>query len=150
MKTNSVQIHSCRSLQDFDMKRMFLESHGVTVLPDSESTVSAHPLYANAIGGIRIKVDRNDAERAQQLLREYENAASSETAQEYVCIKKTLLVALPIGFCAGTAVGFMHNSIAAALYVFILVSFFAFIPLTQVFRYKKHGSDDHLPSAREN
>lgn len=117
---------------------MFLESHGISVSPDSESTVSANPLYANAIGGIRIKVRHADAERAQELLKEYGESSISGKSKDYVCIKKTLLVSLSLGLLTGGTIGIQQNSIATGAHVFVLVSFFTFLPLTQVFRYKKN------------
>ena len=53
--------------------RSVLDAAGIEALIPDEHTVSVQPLYAQAIGGIRILVHQEDAERAAELLDSAEN-----------------------------------------------------------------------------
>lgn len=55
-----------------------LEANGIrTFLPD-RGMVETQPLYANAIGGIRIQVDKADVPRAREILAEIETDMDEE------------------------------------------------------------------------
>lgn len=55
-------------IHEADLIASKLEAHGIrAVLPD-ERTVLVNPLYANAIGGLRILVDDAQLERARRVL----------------------------------------------------------------------------------
>ena len=50
--------------------RSWLESEGVECYVKDELTVQVNPFYSNAIGGVKLQVREEDAERAIQLLKE--------------------------------------------------------------------------------
>ena len=55
-------------LTEADVLCSKLEGNGIKAFLPDQGTVSANPLYANAIGGIRVQVDENDLERAHEIL----------------------------------------------------------------------------------
>jgi len=55
-------------IAEADAIRMLLEASGIEVhLPDGGMTL-ANPLFANALGGIRIQVAESDLEQAREIL----------------------------------------------------------------------------------
>lgn len=48
--------------------RARLEWEGIECFAKDENIVSAHPFYSNAVGGIKLQVQRADLERARELL----------------------------------------------------------------------------------
>ena len=65
-----VTIRTCFSLPEAQVIQSFLEGSGIkSFLPD-EYTVQNNWMWTNAIGGVRIQVLEEDAERAMQMLRE--------------------------------------------------------------------------------
>jgi DNA-directed RNA polymerase subunit RPC12/RpoP len=70
--------------------RSLLESEGIECFIFDENTISVHPFYSNAIGGIRLQVRESDAQRAAEILKEggfineegKKNALEKETTEE--------------------------------------------------------------------
>lgn len=58
-----------------------LEHAGITGYLRDEYTVLVNPLLANAIGGVKLAVDVNDAEEAMRILDEFED----EELKEAIC-----------------------------------------------------------------
>jgi hypothetical protein len=63
-----VEIRSCTWLHEAEMIRSVLESVGIASMIPNEYTLAAQPLYAPAIGGVRVLVQRSDVERAKEVL----------------------------------------------------------------------------------
>lgn len=47
-----------------------LEQEGIAYFFENETTLSVAPMYSNALGGIRLKVHRNDFETVRKILEE--------------------------------------------------------------------------------
>lgn len=58
--------------QDAHLARVELESHGIDAFVRDEFIIVADPLYSNAIGGVRLDVPEEDAERAREILGAHE------------------------------------------------------------------------------
>ncbi len=65
-----------------------LESEGIRCFVKDEMTVQVNPFYSNAIGGIKLQVERPDAERAIRILKE--TGYLSKRAREPTRIWSTL------------------------------------------------------------
>lgn len=55
-------------IEDAYLVRSRLEGSGVTAFVRDEFTVAANPLYANAIGGVKVEVADEDYDRAREVL----------------------------------------------------------------------------------
>jgi len=53
---------------ELGIPRSLLESEGIECFVRDEYTVSVHPFYSNAIGGIKLQVKERDAQLAMELL----------------------------------------------------------------------------------
>ena len=72
------------------MIQMELESSGIDCELDDEFIVSVDPLLANAVGGIKITVAREDAKNASHVLKKYyENKALEIAEKAKICPKCT-------------------------------------------------------------
>ncbi len=63
-----VEVHNCAWLHEAQFVTSVLESAGIDALIPDEYTVGIQPFYATALGGIRIMVRTEDAERAREVL----------------------------------------------------------------------------------
>lgn len=59
-----------------DMLCAQLEASGIKTFVPDQGTVTANPMYANAIGGIRIQVDEPDMSRAREIVKDRLPAAA--------------------------------------------------------------------------
>ena len=64
-----VQAWNCQWLHEAEFIKSLLEAEGIDVMIPDEHLVGIQPLYANAIGGIRVLVHSSDAARAADVLR---------------------------------------------------------------------------------
>jgi hypothetical protein len=55
-----------------------LETEGIECFIKDGNIVSTNPLYSNAIGGVKIQVNQNDVERANEIVKEYYAKANNE------------------------------------------------------------------------
>ena len=68
------------------LARCNLVSQGIAAEIIDEHTVGVNPLYANAVGGVKIVVRPVDAQRAREiLLRQREKICDSETPEKMIC-----------------------------------------------------------------
>ncbi len=63
-----VTVANLINIIDVDLARAKLEADGIEVFTLDESTVSANWLFSNAIGGVKLQVREEDAERAREIL----------------------------------------------------------------------------------
>lgn len=63
--------------EDAYLFRSFLESEGISAYVFDEYTPQVHWLYTHVIGGIRVVVSEEDAEKAAELYRTYEEGIRS-------------------------------------------------------------------------
>ena len=59
-----------RNMPELDHARMLLESEGINVVVDDEHTIQMDWFLSNAVGGLKLKVIVEDAERARAILKE--------------------------------------------------------------------------------
>ena len=68
MNDEWIEVRNCNWLHEAQFVKSVLESEGIeTQLPD-EHTLGVQPMYAAAIGGVRVMVHESDAARATELL----------------------------------------------------------------------------------
>jgi L-2-hydroxyglutarate oxidase LhgO len=107
-----VTVRSCYSLPDAQVIQSHLEGSGIKAFLPDEYTVQNYWLWTNAIGGIRVQVLEEDAERAAEILKEESAADQNEAAKKcphcgstlresygfslYFNIAVTLLFSIPI------------------------------------------------------
>lgn len=65
-----VTIRTCYSLPEAQVVQSHLEGSGIEAFLPDEMTVQNNWLWANAIGGVRVQVMEEDAERAVEVLSE--------------------------------------------------------------------------------
>jgi len=65
---NLVTVVSFVYPHELGIPQSLLESEGIECFVRDEFTVNVHPFYSNAIGGIKLQVRENDAQRAMDIL----------------------------------------------------------------------------------
>ncbi|HET7618330.1 MAG TPA: DUF2007 domain-containing protein [Vicinamibacterales bacterium] len=63
-----VEVRSCAWPHEAAFVKSLLESEDIEVLIPNEYTLSIQPLYAPALGGVRVLVRRRDLARARDVL----------------------------------------------------------------------------------
>ncbi len=58
-----------------------LEAEGITCCLENENIVTANPLYSNAVGGVQIRVKKEDEERALAIIAETTKAGNEFSAE---------------------------------------------------------------------
>ncbi len=67
-----VEVATFDWINEAELVRIFLEDNDIEVEIVDSQIAAAYPLLANAVGGIKLKVKKEDAERATDLLINYE------------------------------------------------------------------------------
>ena len=75
MAEGFVRIRSFWSVEQANLAKLYLESHGINVELEGTSMLSMDWLSANAIGGVRLLVNSPDADEAIRLLDESADAS---------------------------------------------------------------------------
>ena len=68
MDSEWVEVRSCSWLHEAQVLTSVLESAGIESLIPDQYTVGVQPLYALALGGVRVLVRAEDLDRARELL----------------------------------------------------------------------------------
>jgi hypothetical protein len=68
MDTEWVEVRNCMWLHEAAFFKSVLDAAGIEALIPDEHTLSVQPLYANALGGVKVLVRSSDLERAGELL----------------------------------------------------------------------------------
>ena len=68
MDTDWVEIRSCTWMHEAEFFRSVLAAAGIESMIPNEYTLGVQPLYANMLGGLRVLVRRQDADRAREVL----------------------------------------------------------------------------------
>lgn len=68
---NLITIQRLNTSIDAHLLQNYLESEGIESFILDEHTVDVNPLFSNAIGGVRLQVREGDAERAVELIEDY-------------------------------------------------------------------------------
>ncbi|MGS2738875.1 putative signal transducing protein [Sinomicrobium sp. M5D2P17] len=61
---------------EYTVLRHILEDEGIPYVFENETIVNVTPFYSNALGGIRLKVHREDAEAAIAIIKNMDNNGS--------------------------------------------------------------------------
>jgi Putative prokaryotic signal transducing protein len=65
-----VTIQTCSTLPEAQVVQSHLRGSGINAFLPDEMTVQNNWMWTNAIGGVRVQVPEEDAERAMDILRE--------------------------------------------------------------------------------
>ena len=68
MEEGWVEVRSCAWLHEAQFLKSVLAGAGIEAIIPNEHTLGVQPLYAVALGGIRVLVRPEDAERARDVL----------------------------------------------------------------------------------
>lgn len=87
-----VTIAQFRDLPEAGLAKSRIESAGITCFLENEFTIGANWLYSNALGGVKLKVLEEDAEKAKEVIGEGDSGAcphetNQESLSESVCPK---------------------------------------------------------------
>jgi len=80
-----ITIRICSSLPDAQVIQSYLGGSGIKAFFPDEFTIQNYWLWSNAIGGVRVQVPEEDADRAAEILCENPDHAKIET--EKTCPK---------------------------------------------------------------
>ncbi len=131
-----VTVARCYSLMEYDRMKVFLESHGITVFPDSEATASIVPWYTSAMGGIRVKVAAAQAENAAEMISALRAAQKPEKPPPEEARRgwTALFGALGVGLLAGLYGGLRDNSLMSGLQMALWLGIASFVIISIVLK----------------
>ena len=132
-----VTIRRFSSSFEYHQAKGFLESEGIYVFPDSDNTVTAVPWYANAIGGICLKVKKGEAEKALSILGPEPQPEINEEAdkRKYKALKQGAVLAFFFALVLVCISLFKEFSIRSAVelgLVSLLTMFFLLVSVLQL------------------
>ncbi len=84
MKPALETIYTGTYLQDIMVLRARLESENIECYVQDELTLQTNPFYSNAIGGIRLQVEKKDVARANEILKDGGYIPESENSSKEV------------------------------------------------------------------
>ncbi|WP_046743444.1 putative signal transducing protein [Kordia zhangzhouensis] len=61
---------------EYAILRIILDQNGINYIFENEMMLSVFPFYSNALGGISLKVHKNDVARTQQILEDFDTKQS--------------------------------------------------------------------------
>lgn len=112
--TNFFEIATFTLPHELAVARTLLESYDIECLVQDELTIQVHNFYSNAIGGIALKVDKNDIAEAEKLLQEH-------GFEEYISLKAKRSIASEIEFSESQRFTFLKIAINVGVAVAILL-----------------------------
>jgi hypothetical protein len=68
MNTQWVEVRSCMWLHEAELFKSVLEAAGIEAMIPNEYSAGVQPFYATAIGGLKVLVQSEDADRAREVL----------------------------------------------------------------------------------
>ncbi|WP_298417875.1 DUF2007 domain-containing protein [uncultured Kordia sp.] len=74
--TNFVTVATFTYPFEYAILRIVLDQKGIKYVFENEIMLSVFPFYSNAIGGISLKVHKNDIHIAEQILEDFSNKQS--------------------------------------------------------------------------
>jgi hypothetical protein len=92
-----VTIRTCYSLPEAQLIQSHLEGSGIKAFLPDELTVQNDWLWTNAIGGVRVQVLEEDAERAAEVLNEASGGNQKEAAKSCPHCGATLMESYGFG-----------------------------------------------------
>lgn len=61
---------------EYAVLRLLFEQENINYFFQNETMVGVFPFYSNALGGIHLKVHKNDLEKAKEILKNLDNTSS--------------------------------------------------------------------------
>jgi len=77
----SATVATFYSLWEAQLAKAFLENHQIVCFLQDEHIVGVNPFYANAVGGIKLNVHPDHAEKALLLLTEFDSGMHEQTTE---------------------------------------------------------------------
>jgi hypothetical protein len=95
---NFVTVATSNNPYDLYPLKVSLENNGIQCFIKDEHTIQANPLLANAIGGVKLQVLEEDAEKAVELLKEvgYENKVEYNEPPRFIGRFEEITAVIPI------------------------------------------------------
>ncbi len=69
---------------DANLMKATLEMQGITCFLFDENLVTINPLYSQMVGGIKLKIDESDKERALEILKEIDEEAYTDDNENII------------------------------------------------------------------
>lgn len=82
MPSELVTIASFRDIPSAGLAQSILESEGINCFLDNQFTVGVNWLYSTAVGGVKLKVNKSNAEKANELLKNLNEPAEFSVQSE--------------------------------------------------------------------
>ena len=82
MNDNIICYTTYNDLTNAYLAKNILEENGISSFIENEHITTANPFLTNAVGGIRLMINENNAEHVGQLLNETISEETNETSQE--------------------------------------------------------------------
>lgn len=128
-------IATCTSLFEFDRRRALLESKGIEVRSDTESTVAANPLYGPAVGELRIFVSHRDAERARIILHSLQPQPEADhDLRSRRTARKACWASVAIAVSAGVVSAWVHGAALMGVRVAVVLFVASYLVLFKALR----------------
>ena len=74
--TNFVTVATFTYAFEYAILRIVLDQKGIQYVFENETMLSVFPFYSNALGGISLKVHKNDVSLIQQILEDFNSKQS--------------------------------------------------------------------------
>ena len=104
---------------DAHILKIKLESEGITCFLFDENIVSVNPLYANLVGGIKLKINEEDLPHAKNIVLELEETPYTTDDDEVISCPKCESIRIESGHKSMKSVG----AVISAIISFLLVIF---------------------------
>ncbi|HBY70162.1 MAG TPA: hypothetical protein DEG69_21850 [Flavobacteriaceae bacterium] len=72
---NFITVATFTYQSEYAVLALLLEQHDIPHVFLNETMASVFPFYSNAIGGIRLQVHKQDAERAREIIKDFDNTS---------------------------------------------------------------------------
>lgn len=104
---------------DAHILKIKLESEGITCFLFDEHMVSVNPLYSQLIGGIKLKINKEDLIHAKNIVLELEQTPYTTEDEQVIACPKCQSVHIQSGYRSMRSVG----AVISAIVSFLLVVF---------------------------
>lgn len=102
---------------DAHILKIKLESEDIMCFLFDENIVSINPLYSNLVGGIKLKINEEDLERAKEIISELEQTPYTTEDEKVISCPKCQSTHIESGYKSMKSVGAVISAIASFLLV---------------------------------
>lgn len=102
---------------DAHILKIKLESEDITCFLFDENIVSINPLYSNLVGGIKLKINEEDLERAKEIVSELEQTPYTTEDEKVISCPRCQSTHIESGHKSMKSVGAVLSAIASFLLV---------------------------------